>query len=325
MLAMLKKQRPAPQEIILMETLRPGEQLTGYEGCSVYPVAEAAYDHAATRREAVSKSSAQAFILLTQDAVPVNETLAASLLKGLYDGAGPDSSNSFLAEKAEKAEKAGEMSPGAKPGESNKLRQQRVAMCYGRQLPAENASMAERLAREFNYPAERTVKSAEDLPRLGIKTYFASNVCCAYDRGIYDALGGFADEAIFNEDMLYAAKAMKAGYAVVYEPDAVVIHSHNYSALQQLHRNFDNGMSQAMYPEVFGGVTVTGEGVRLVKETAAHLLKKGKFWLLPKLFWQSGMKYLGFKAGKNFRRYSYKALRKKAQNKAYIDRYFRNV
>ena len=54
----------------------------------------------------------------------------------------------------------------------------------------------------------------------GIKTFFCSNVCAAYRREIYEELGGFVRHTIFNEDMIYAAKAVEAGYSVAYAADA---------------------------------------------------------------------------------------------------------
>jgi len=55
--------------------------------------------------------------------------------------------------------------------------------------------------------------------------------------------------------MIYAAAAVKAGYAIRYEAQAQVIHSHQYTNWQQLRRNFDLGVSQADHPEVFAGVS----------------------------------------------------------------------
>ena len=40
-------------------------------------------------------------------------------------------------------------------------------------------------------PLESRVKTKEDLDTLGIKTFFCSNVCSAYRRSEYDAMGGF--------------------------------------------------------------------------------------------------------------------------------------
>ena len=52
------------------------------------------------------------------------------------------------------------------------------AAAYARQLPAKDCGVIERYTRGFNYPEQSQVKTKEDLPRLGIKTYyFCSNVC----------------------------------------------------------------------------------------------------------------------------------------------------
>ena len=96
------------------------------------------------------------------------------------------------------------------------------------------------------------LKGKEDEDELGIKTYFCSNVCAAYRRDIYLKLGGFTKKTIFNEDMIFAGHAVEAGYQIAYAADAQVIHSHNYTAMQQLHRNFDLGVSQADHPRCLG-------------------------------------------------------------------------
>lgn len=46
---------------------------------------------------------------------------------------------------------------------------------------------------------------------------------------------------------------MKNGYAVEYCAKARVYHSHNYSFREQFRRNFDMGVSQKDYEEVFPG------------------------------------------------------------------------
>lgn len=69
--------------------------------------------------------------------------------------------------------------------------------------------MVERYGRYFNYPAKSQVKTKKDLSRLGIKTYFASNVCCAYRRDVFEKQGGFISHTIFNEDMIYAAGSLR--------------------------------------------------------------------------------------------------------------------
>ena len=100
-------------------------------------------------------------------------------------------------------------------------------MSYARQIPREDSRLTEKFIRAYNYPKESMVKSEEDLQRLGIKTYFCSNVCAAYKRDVYLQLGGFERHVPLNEDMLYAVKCMKKGWKICYAADAGVIHSHN--------------------------------------------------------------------------------------------------
>ena len=50
--------------------------------------------------------------------------------------------------------------------------------------------------RNFNYPEQSKIKTKADLETLGIKTFFCSNVCAAYNRKIFDELGGFVKHTI---------------------------------------------------------------------------------------------------------------------------------
>ena len=157
----------------------------------------------------------------------------------------------------------------------------------------------------------------EDEDELGIKTYFCSNVCAAYRRDIYLKLGGFTKKTIFNEDMIFAGHAVEAGYQIAYAADAQVIHSHNYTAMQQLHRNFDLGVSQADHPEVFGRLHSEGEGIRLVKKTAKWLVENGHALLLPQLVMASGSKYAGYWLGKHYKKLPEGLIRSLTMNPAY--------
>ena len=160
----------------------------------------------------------------------------------------------------------------------------------------------EKYTRKFNYPENSRIKSKEDLQEMGIKTFFCSNVCAAYKRNIYEKAGGFCKKTIFNEDMILAGHMINAGYKVAYVAEARVIHSHNYTGMQQFHRNFDMAVSQAEHPEVFEGIKSESEGIKLVKQTAAHLVKRRKIHLVPKLVYQSGCKYIGYRMGKMYKK-----------------------
>lgn len=220
------------------------------------------FDHGKTRNLGVQCSDADYFIMMTDDAVPADEYLVEELLKQLHrDG---------------------------------------VAVAYARQLVEEDGDEVEKYTRSFNYPDESVLKTKEDLPQLGIKTFFCSNVCAAYNRQIFDTLGGFIRHTIFNEDMIYAAKAVEAGYGIAYTAEAKVYHSHHYGYKEQFHRNFDLGVSQADHPEVFAAYPSESEGVRLVSQTVRHLKKAGLKRKIPHVVVQSGFKYIGYLFGKHY-------------------------
>lgn len=267
---MLQKQTVPVRQIIILNT---EERYFTQAACSVsfwqqdniavYHHSEQEFDHGRTRDAGVQRSDAAFFVCMTQDAVPADAYLIKRLLAPFADSA--------------------------------------VAAVYARQLPGENANSIERFTRQFNYPAESAVKSKEDIARLGIKAFFCSNVCAAYRRDIYDETGGFIRHTIFNEDMIYAAKAIQHGYKVAYAADARVVHSHNYTNLQQFRRNFDIGVSQAQHPEVFAHVSSEGEGKKLVRLTLKHLKKQHQLYKVPGFLMTCACKLSGYRLGKQYR------------------------
>ena len=117
--------------------------------------------------------------------------------------------------------------------------------------------------------------------------------------------------------MIFAGVLIQNNYAVAYAANAAVIHSHNYTAMQQFHRNFDLGVSQADHPEIFEKIRSEGEGLRLVKNTAGWLCAQGKPWLVVGLIWNSGWKYLGYLLGKRYKKLPRKFILWCSMNKNY--------
>jgi len=283
LLKMLHLQSHPVSKIIIMNTvsdLNSDPEFQDYPDVSVYPVKITEFDHGKTRNEGLKKSDADYVLFLTQDVEIPDAFLVENLLEGFLED--PD-----------------------------------AVVVYGRQLARENAKETEKYSRAFNYPGTSRTKRKEDLPELGIKTFFCSDVCAMYDRKAFLELGGFIDKTIFNEDMIFAHKVITSGKAVVYRADARVIHSHDYSGMQQLHRNFDLGVSQADHPEVFSGISSSKEGKSLVKNTALHLLKMKKPLQIISLVYISGMKYLGFLLGKNYKKLPDGLVRKLSMNQNY--------
>ncbi|MBI2252653.1 MAG: hypothetical protein HYU63_07970, partial [Armatimonadetes bacterium] len=53
----------------------------------------------------------------------------------------------------------------------------------------------------------------------------------------------FNNDIVFAEDREWFIKVIKAGYTIVYEPNSIVYHSHNYSLKYNFKRAFDFGIS----------------------------------------------------------------------------------
>lgn len=265
LLKRLRNQTLEPSRILLVNTEKKffDEKCTeGIDGVEVLHISKPEFDHGGTRHMAAMRLSGEFIVFMTQDAMPVDDKLLRELYRPFAEG--------------------------------------QVCASYARQIPRPDCSVLERYTRRFNYGEQSVIKTAKDLPVLGIKTFFCSNVCAMYRRSEYEALGGFERKTIFNEDMIFAGKLIQHGKAVAYCADARVVHSHNYSSLQQFHRNFDIGVSQAEHPEVFASVKSESEGLKMVRQTAAWLVKTGKPYLLPKLVTQSAAKYLGYRLGKRY-------------------------
>ncbi|MCR5753401.1 MAG: glycosyltransferase family 2 protein [Acetatifactor sp.] len=286
----LQKQTQPVQNIILMNTeeiyfqkITKGiDFFAKYPNIKVYHLSKQEFDHGNTRRKGVEYSHAPVFVMMTQDAMPADVYLLEKLITHLGE--------------------------------------EKVAAAYARQLPDEDCNIEERLSRAFNYPEQSLVKSKDDLERMGIKTYFCSNVCAAYRRDVYDELGGFVKKTIFNEDMIYAAGAIEKGYKVAYEAEAKVVHSHNYTNMQQLKRNFDLGVSQVEYAEIFDAVPSEGEGKKMVASTTKYLLHHGMILRLPHFYLQCASKYTGYLLGKNYRKLPKKLVLALTSNKEYFSK-----
>lgn len=252
--------------------------------CEVHLLRKEEFDHGGTRHLGTTFSDADYLLFLTQDAMPEDEKLVEKLVESFsWDS--------------------------------------KIKAAYGRQLPNASCREIEKYTRSFNYPEKSRIKSQEDLQKLGIKTFFCSNVCAMYEKKTYDSVGGFIRRTIFNEDMIYAGGLIKSGYKIAYVAEARVIHSHNYNAIEQFHRNFDLAVSQTDNPQIFEGIRSEKEGVRLVFNTAKYLIRVKKPWLLFPLVTTSAGKILGYKFGQNYRRLSDDFILKCTMNPSY----WRNV
>ena len=134
LLEMLDKQTRKADKIILINTeqkyfdeLTEGKNLIDqYRNLVIRHITKEEFDHGRTRNLGVSLSDSPFFIMMTDDAQPVDEHLIERLLAP--------------------------------------FEQEQIGMSYARQLPARNCGIIEGFTRSFNYPDTSVVKSAKELP-----------------------------------------------------------------------------------------------------------------------------------------------------------------
>ena len=243
------------------------------------------FDHGKARNDAACTLNSEYILFLTDDATPKNIFLAERLI------------NTF--DKYDADDK-------------------KVAAVYARQIAKEDASLKEKLIRLYNYPSYDIVKDKSREKELGIKNYFCSNVCAMYDRAIFNKLGKFDENLILNEDTFYIYKAINSGYKVVYSSSAEVIHSHNYSYIEQFYRNFDIGVSQFDKKEFFENIKSEKEGFKLLKFVSINMIKGLHFISLIDFFIDCIYRFIGFRLGKKYKSLSIDKCIEYSNNKNYF-------
>jgi rhamnosyltransferase len=217
------------------------------------------FDHGGTRNLGASKAKGEIIVFMTQDTFFKDEAGLENLI--------------------------------------NPLGNPMIAASFGRQIPTEDANPVEAFVRSFNYPSTAMIKGMGDLPRLGIKTFFFSNVCSAIKKSVFEEVGRFPERTIMNEDMFLAAKLMVGGYRIAYQPHAVVFHSHNIFLGTQFKRYFDIGVFFNRNKWIKNLARSESEGIRYLKEEIKFLSSNKKKSWIPYALVDTMIRFLGYRAG----------------------------
>lgn len=257
----LKEQTIKPKQILIMDS--SSDDNTGIFcknlGAEIIKIDPKSFDHGGTRKLAASKAKGEVMVFLTQDTIFKDSYCLENLI--------------------------------------TPLKEEVIAASYARQIPKNDANPIEVFVRHFNYPLERIIKGIDDLPRLGIKTFFFSNVCSAIKRRHYEEVGGFPEKTIMNEDMFLAAKLLIKGYKIIYQPEAAVYHSHNYSLGRQFKRYFDIGVFFSRNKWIKNMVRSEREGMKYLKEEIRFLFENGwKAWI-PYALADTAARFVGYRMG----------------------------
>lgn len=259
---------PPVDEIVVVDSSSHDRtvEIAKAHGAKVIKVEAQCFCHGGTRTLGGKAAAGEILVYMSQDAKPVSEDAIGRLIAPL-------------------------------------LENQDVAAAYGRQLPNQDATSFATHLRAFNYPCQSCIKSMQDKKTMGIKAPFLSNSFAAYKRDALEEIGWFKEGIIMAEDTHACARMLLAGYRVAYAADALVYHSHNYTALDEFKRYFDIGVFHRMESWIrdeFG--KAEGEGLQYVKSELQFLRTQRKLHLMPASVLRNGLKYVGYKIGSNHKR-----------------------
>lgn len=260
LLVILREQSIRPAQIVVIDSSSEDNtvKICNAFNVDIIQIEAQGFDHGGTRNLAASRAIGDIFVWMTQDALCKDSVCLENLIRPLFNPT--------------------------------------VAAAYGRQIPREDANPIERFARSFNYPSIGMIKGMDDLPKLGVKTFFFSNVCSAVKKDAFQEVGGFPEKTIMNEDMFLAAKLLQKGYKIAYQADAVVHHSHNYSLKTRFKRYFDIGVFFNRNRWLRNLACPEREGIKYLDEEMIFLFTHGHKWWIPYALVDNMVRYLGYRA-----------------------------
>lgn len=259
------RQTLQPDHILVIDstsTDNTRELLANYP-IQLHTIPQTSFDHGGTRRLAVNMIDADFYVLLSQDALPVDVDCFKTIVEFM------------LATGHEK-----------------------VGCAYGRQLPHKDANPLSRHLRAFNYPDKSIIKSLADKSQYGLKTCFTSDSFAIYRREVLMAAGNFPEKANTSEDMYVAAKMLLKGYQVAYVAEACVQHSHNFTLKQEFRRYLTIGIfhrENQWILQAFGNAK--SEGKRFVLSELRYLWRQRQFTWMPRAIASVLAKYAGYQLG----------------------------
>ncbi|MFQ5353526.1 MAG: glycosyltransferase family 2 protein [Thermodesulfobacteriota bacterium] len=186
-------------------------------------IAPEKFNHGLTRNRGIELAKGEFVVLMTQDAVPADNRWLDALINPFYEDP-------------------------------------RVAGVYARQLPRSGANvltkrhleawLTGRTKRHVSY-----ISSRDEYENMRpMEKYFLCNfddVCSAIRKSVWEKIPYVKTD--FGEDLVWSKKALLAGFKIVYEPGARVVHSHSRSLGYEYRRT---RLCHRRLHEIFGVRTV---------------------------------------------------------------------
>jgi rhamnosyltransferase len=187
------------------------EVVKAFPGMRLVQIKPEDFGHGKTRNLGAKLAKGEYLVFLNQDAWPVNEHWLENLIKNF----------SF---------------------------DEKVVGVYSRHLPKEGCNLVVARDIERMMVKEKRIKAKKD-ESLSAKEIFFSTVSAAIRKSVFDQIP-FRDNILVGEDQVWAKSALEAGFSLVYEPESMVYHSHNFSFKEGFIRAREG---RIIWKEILGG------------------------------------------------------------------------
>lgn len=201
----------------------------------IYEIKPEEFHHSKTRNLGAELSIGDYLVYLSQDATPVNDEWLKNLI--------------------------------------TPLKNEESDVVYGKQVAYKNAKPMDKFFYDYFYPAEKIILAERDIndPKtFYLENIFLSDVNAGMKRECWSKIK-FDEDIFFAEDKNFALRALKTGYKVVYEPKALVYHSHDYSIVSLFRRRFKDGISFSM-------ITSPSNSNKLTENRDDFIFRGLKYW-----------------------------------------------
>lgn len=244
--AVLAQRTPWPFEVIVVDSGSSDDSVavTQSRGVRCLQIPPGEFGHGRTRNLLASMARGRFMVFITQDALPASADWLAHLVQGC--NAAPDVAGAF--------------GPHIAYSHARVVTQRELAQHFagfGTALSIVRLEDRDRFARDPGYRQ--------------FLHFFSSNNACIR-RTVWERLP--LPDVAFAEDQTWALRAIEAGYAKAFVPQAAVYHSHDFGVWETLQRSFDEARSFARY---FGYRLQPGAGA--AARSALTLVRRDARWL----------------------------------------------
>ena len=176
------------------------------------------------------------------------------------------------------------------------LKDPKVAMVVGRQIPWDNTKPPEKFFYKYYFPeCKREVFS-------GVSHYyrdnlFVSNVNSAIKKNIWQDLK-FSEKVARGEDKEFAKRVLLAGWGIIYQPEAVVYHAHDFGLWSVFRTSLDVGVALSQGAGMPRSKNWMAGRLRYFIQEAWYIASGDEWWKwLPYSMAYEASKLLGIAAG----------------------------